>query len=254
MSERLRDWLRFDEALVPEVEEAYREFIRHSRPGVALCIAFAIAFVAAVSAGIVLTMHGRSQEQIAGPLFVVFGGLFYGIMLVAVVRSPLPVLGRMLAGAVNLPRAVLLAIGYALICVFIEIVIIATISAILSSHVAKTSSPSTTVDYFSGGVLAGLLMLVAGAPLAEEFLMQGWLQTRVARLGPFWAGVVTTIVFVLIHVPTSALDWTRGVALGTAAWFRATTRSMLACIVVHAANNTVFAMLLLAVRSATVHR
>lgn len=248
MSESLRDWLRFDASRVPQVEEAYREFIRCSRPGVAFCVAL---FLAAVAVGAALMLHGSSQLQITGPLLITFGSVFYGVLIVAVVRSPLPVLASVLAGAVSLPRALLLALGLAVLCALVEIAVIATIASVMLSRHVK--HPETNVDYFSGGVIAGLILLTLAAPLAEEFLMQGWLQTRVQRLGPFWAAVVTTIVFVLIHVPTSLLDWTRGVALGTAAWFRATTRSLLACIVVHAANNTIFAVLLLAAR-AVAHR
>lgn len=248
MNERLRTWLRFDADRVPEVEEAYRQFVYHSKPGIAFCIAFVLGVGTAIVVGVWLMSHGWTERRAIGPTFVTLGAIFYGILLFAIVRSPLPVLGRMLAGAVNAPRACLLALCLGAICVVIELVTLLALSAALS-HAPR----SRNVSLFSGGIAAGLLLGTVAAPFAEEFLMQGWLQTRLRRLGPFWAGAVTTVAFVLMHAPTSVFDLTRGVALGTAAWFRATTRSMLACIVVHAANNSLIAAVLLAGR-ASAHR
>lgn len=245
MSERLRAWLRFDAERVPEVEAAYREYLRHSKPGVAFCVAFVVAFVSAVAVAIALMNHGWSDPRTVGPILVTFSGVFYGLIVFAVARTPLPTLGRVLGGAVSVPRVCVLAIGLGALCVAIEV---GAILAIVSM-IHATQRASTTVDYFSGGVVAGVLLLVLAAPLAEEFIMQGWLQTRIARLGPFWAAVVTTIVFVLVHGPASVLDLARGVALGGAAWLRATTRSMLACILVHATNNALIAGILLAARA-----
>jgi membrane protease YdiL (CAAX protease family) len=243
MTQRLQRWLRFDAQRVPVVEEAYRDFVRHSKPGVAFFIALVIAIGAAVGLDVVLVARGWAHSRTMGPVVITFGTVFYGALFFAVVRSPLPVLRTMLAGAVSWPRASLLALGLGVACVVAELAIVSALVLALHLH-----SPSATIDYFSGGLIVGMLVLALGAPVVEEFLMQGWFQTRVQRLGPFWAGAVTTIVFVLIHLPTSFLDLARGVALGTAAWFRATTRSMLACIVVHATNNIAIAGLLLAAR------
>ncbi len=241
MTQRLQHWLRFDAQRVPAVEEAYRDFVRHSKPGVAFFVALVVAFAAAVGVGAILLVQGWAHARMTGPIFVTFSAVFYGMLIFAVVRSPLSVLRTMLAGAVSWPRASLLALGLGIACVLVELTTV--VALVMGLHLASRSS---AVDLFSGGVIAGMLGLALGAPIAEEFLMQGWLQTRAQRLGPFWAGAVTTIVFVLIHVPTSVLDVARGFALGTAAWFRATTRSLLACIVVHATNNAAIAALILA--------
>ncbi|MGH7736707.1 MAG: CPBP family intramembrane glutamic endopeptidase [Candidatus Tyrphobacter sp.] len=251
MSEGLRVWLRFDETRAAEAEEAYAEFIVHSKPGVALCFAVVLAFVGAIVCAVVFTFEGIPRGRIVGPIIAIFGSTFYGVLMLAVIRSPLPVLRRVLAGAVSVPRAIILAFGLGLLCVLAEGCILAILVALFESH--RVQSGSTGVDYFGGGVLWGVILLLLAAPVAEEFLMQGWLQTRLARLGPFGAGVATTILFVLMHAPTSILDWTRGVALGTAAWFRGATRSLLGAIVVHATNNAVLVGLLLLARETT-HR
>jgi membrane protease YdiL (CAAX protease family) len=247
MSERLRRWLRFDPLRLPDVDAAYQEFIRCSKPGVAFAIAVVVAFAAAVGVGVVLMLHGATQLRAMGPILVTFAGLFYGIVLFAVVRSPLPVLGRVLAGAVNVPRVCLLAAGLGALCVVIELTMLVFLARAV--HVSNHAGGSN--DFFSGGIVAGLILVVVAAPFVEEFLMQGWLQTRLQGLGPFWAAVVTTIVFVLIHIPMSVVDLVRGIGLGAAAWMRATTRSLLACIVVHATNNGLILAVLLAAGTKT---
>lgn len=250
MSERLRVWLRYDPERVPAVEAAYAEYLRCSKPGVAFAVALAVAFSSAVGVGVWAALHGSTQASMVAPLLVTFSIAFYGVLLFAVVRSPLPVLGRVLAGAVSVPRACVLAIALGFACVVVEL---AAIALLVSAGHGRTGR-GQTVDYFGGGVILGAVLLTMAAPVLEEFLMQGWLQTRLARLGPFWAAALTTLVFVLIHVPTSILDLARGVGLATAAWFRATTRSLLACVIVHATNNGLIALLLLAARTNPVHK
>ena len=92
----------------------------------------------------------------------------------------------------------------------------------------------------SSGVLAVLMLLGIGVlgPAAEELFFRGYLQTRlVARHGPFWGILITSLFFAIMHFDplhsTFALGF--GIYCGIIA-YRA--GSIWASFLAHAANNT----------------
>jgi len=232
----LLTWLRYDPNRVQMVEDAYDEFIARSRYGVAISLALAASMVAAII--VVAGNPGAPKAQLTGTLLVVITCTFYLGQLLALLAVPREVLATMLAGAIDLRRGLIFGfVSGGAIAIF-ELGIAAVLLAL---HVPS----ERTTELFSGSVLFGLFMILIAAPIAEEFMMQGWLQTRLRRYGPAKAGTLTTFAFVLMHVPTSSMAFVRTVVLGGVAVTRATTRSLGSAIAMHFANNLFFAILVL---------
>jgi membrane protease YdiL (CAAX protease family) len=235
----LLEWLRFDPERIPKVEAAYDDFIRRSRFGVFFACAFVLAFVAIV---IVYTMMpGTTVAQRTPAMFVVFGVIFYGGQSLALLLVPRETLKTMLVGAIDPIRGPVFGVACGVGFALLEL---AVVSALLALHVKYPKEP----DLFGGGVLFGLLVALILAPIVEEFQMQAWLQTRLRGWGGVWAGIGTTIAFVLMHFPRSPLDFVRTFVLGGVAVTRGTTRSMGASIAMHLGNNLIIVVLVLLAR------
>jgi membrane protease YdiL (CAAX protease family) len=89
-----------------------------------------------------------------------------------------------------------------------------------------------------GGALVLVTLIVAIAPLIEEFAFRGWMQRPLERrLGPARAIPVTTLVFALAHLQPGGIPirLAGGVALGYAVW---ATGSIWAGVALHVAWNT----------------
>jgi CAAX prenyl protease-like protein len=106
-------------------------------------------------------------------------------------------------------------------------------------------------------VIARFLRLVWVVPFAEEIFWRGFLMRYVQanerdfRLIPFgrhtWpAFAVTTFGFMLIHGPA---DWLGALGFGALMYFLAVrTRSLAACIAMHAVTNLLLGMYVMATR------
>lgn len=101
-------------------------------------------------------------------------------------------------------------------------------------------------DFMAGVFAAGgrnpwlHFAVVVGAPVNEEFLFRGLLFTGLAgtRLGPWWAAVVSSAVWTVIHLQYDWFDLTSLFLLGlilAAAWWR--TRSLWLCVLLHGLVN-----------------
>jgi len=87
-------------------------------------------------------------------------------------------------------------------------------------------------------LLVFALMVVIGAPIAEELAFRGLLWSGLAKRGfPVWVPIlVSTVAFALIHFEPKRMLvlLSIGLVLGVIRW---RTRSLSACIVAHAVNN-----------------
>jgi membrane protease YdiL (CAAX protease family) len=91
-----------------------------------------------------------------------------------------------------------------------------------------------------------LIVLGVGAPLMEELLFRGFLQSALAqRAGYLGAAIVTTALWTLLHAGYSAAGIIEVAAAGAVfAFFLWWTGSLWVCIAAHAAYNTALVLLL----------
>ncbi|MFA7541297.1 MAG: type II CAAX endopeptidase family protein [Lysobacterales bacterium] len=85
----------------------------------------------------------------------------------------------------------------------------------------------------------GAALAIFSAPIVEEFAFRAWFMTHASRaIGAVAALVVSTLAFIMIHLPDHAVEYLWfalvGIILGLL-WLR--TRSLLACITAHAMIN-----------------
>lgn len=243
-SNALAAWLRYDPVRAAEAEAAYTEFVRTSRFGVYIVISIATMFLAAFVFGFALSREGGHLGSTLSPgMLLAFMGIFYGVQALSLVWVPRRVLRAVLIGAVDLKRSIAFAVAAGLIVSVVEM--LAGMFLLNVVHVATPNVPNP----MAAGVLWGMFFLTVAAPFVEEFQMQAWLQTRARKLGPVAGGILTTIVFVLMHVPKSPSEFVRVLGLSVLAWYREFSKSLAACMVMHATTNfTAGMMLVLAMR------
>lgn len=241
----LLGWLQFDAERIPAVEEAYRTFLTRANWGVYFCAAIFFGILGA-AATLVVGRHAYPLHRLLAAT-VVWTVLFYGIQALALLRVPKDTLRTMLVGAVDWRRACLAAAGMGLASFAVEM---GAAAALLKMH----AKPGPNVDVFAGGVAFAILSYLVLAPVIEEFLMQGWLQSRLLRFGGKWAAVLTTVAFLLLHVPTTLFATVRALGLGCAAFLRGTTRSMAASITVHVVSNACVLLVVAVARTMEHHR
>jgi membrane protease YdiL (CAAX protease family) len=88
-----------------------------------------------------------------------------------------------------------------------------------------------------GGALVLILLIVAVAPLIEEFAFRGWVQRPLERrFGPLPAIALTALLFALAHLQPAGIPirLAGGAALGYVVW---ATRSIWSGVVLHVAWN-----------------
>jgi membrane protease YdiL (CAAX protease family) len=183
---------------------------------------------------------GLAPSAYAAQLVVLPSIPFYGIICFAALRVERNTLRNVLIGVVDPIRASLFAIVLGCCAVVVEMFLLVTLFAL------HARLPSKQVDPMSAGIAFGLFMLVVVAPVVEEFLVQGWVQTIARPFGPRAAGVVATLVFVVLHAPRTLFELVRAGGLGAAAWLRGWTRCLAACIIVHATMNGIFGLVMAA--------
>jgi membrane protease YdiL (CAAX protease family) len=225
----LMAWLRFDETRVPEVEAAYDAYIRATRPGVYGLVASLAGGVASWLVWSIVYPTSLLGSSIA---FVVSMLVLYGIFIYSISRCPFGVFVTVLKGCVDVRRACLFAsiVGAAISVLEMPLIYWLAVQG-PTRHVVSTP-PVYLVLFIQ---LGGLTL----APFGEEFFFQGWLQTRVRGAGQFWSAVITTVLFVLYHVPKRPSGFVRVFGLGFNAYLRAGSRSLGACIAAHLAYNAV---------------
>lgn len=239
----LMAWLRFDQRRVAEVEAAYDIYIRTCRPGIFAAVGLIGGIFIAIVAG---ALASESRISLFVPVVsVTYAIVLYIALAIPILRCPREARTTLLKGCTDAGRTCAFAVVGGLLIAIAEFT---TIGLLYISHVRL---PKNLPDPFAGGVIIGLIVGVVIAPISEEFLVQGWLQTRLRGVGRFWSGAIATVFFVAIHVPTNLYDLVRGGNLAFAAYVRSSTRSLGACILVHATNNAFLFAILLASRMLT---
>jgi len=228
----LERWLRFDPARVPEVEAAYDAFIRGSRPGVHVSVGIAASIVLCILVGVIFS--NVNNHAYLPAVVVTFEIVFYGSIALSVLFTPREIRRVLLGGCVDVARASVLAAAAALAIAVVEL------AAILLLQRAHVPFPGPKADILAGGWIPAFFFVNIAAPVCEEFLVQGWFQTRVRRLGVPGSVALSTLFFVLIHLPTNLYAFVRSGNLLFNAYLRGTTRSLGAAIVAHATNNLFF--------------
>ena len=237
----LAAWLRYDDSLVPAVEDAYGTYIRVGRPGVFALIGVFGGLIVALLTGAFVTAFAKPALMLP-TVMITFVLACYGTLVVPALRCPRESFIVLFKGCTDLKRTCILSASMAF---FISVLELSAIAALEASHVP---TPKHLPDVFIGGVVFGTFLTVVVAPIAEELLVQGWFQTRMRRLGGFWSAVVATLFFILIHFPTNPYDFVRGGNLAFAAALRSSTRSHAACMVAHAVNNAFFIAIVIAAK------
>ena len=100
--------------------------------------------------------------------------------------------------------------------------------------------PGATFQVTVGAVWSRALLV----PIVEEFLLRGWAQRSLERaLGATPAVVIVALTFAALHGAAAGFPWhilAAGLALGIVA---RVTRSIWACVLVHAGNNALALLL-----------
>jgi membrane protease YdiL (CAAX protease family) len=184
---------------------------------------------------------GRISELVAAPAFLIIGALVQslvgaGIALVAGALSPEPLPKRLALRRHGLGAASLAVASLGMLLVGSVVSELASALGIpLTGSIAELER---VVRALSPAALApAALVLGVVAPICEELLFRGYLQTRFCTRWGSWTGVLlASALFGVAH-----LDWLQGasafaggVFLG---WLTVRTGSIVPAIVAHAANN-----------------
>ncbi len=223
-------WLRYDPERIPEVEAAYDEFIVTSRYGlfVAVGIAAGIAVGVAVDA---VGGYSKAANLAALPAFLL---TLYAVLGISLARVPRATLATIVRGAIDPLRGLAFAVVLGIAMAAIVLVLVGSIE-FLGWESLKSGSSAITDS--RGMTLLMLFVAFLVAPIFEEFLIQGWLQTRLRFLGSFSAGMGATVAFGVLHGIASLSSFVRALSLAPYAIVRATTRSMGCAIAVHFTYN-----------------
>ena len=241
----LMAWLRFDASRVPEVEAAYENYIRVCQPGVFAALALPAGAVAAFLVAIVVYVFaaGAQTRQIAVVSATIAGTIvIYVLLVIPILYCPPETRKTILLGCADIRRTIIFALLGAFAIACLELVTLGLLGA------ARVPLPKSLPNLFFGGMLFGVVLATVIAPVGEELLVQGWFQTRMLRFGVAGSAIIATGFFVLLHLPRNPYDFVRGGNLAFSAYLRATTRSLLACIVAHACNNAFFIAIVLLTR------
>jgi membrane protease YdiL (CAAX protease family) len=131
----------------------------------------------------------------------------------------------------------------ALLAGMITTVMVVMFQRVPPSRAAVETMPIVQTFGQPGWPIAFLILLaVCIAPPTEEFVFRGGIFSALAgRLGPLWAGILTTAVFVAIHAPEKIhyplgfIDV--GMMAGCAAWLRVRAGSIRPGILLHVLYN-----------------
>jgi membrane protease YdiL (CAAX protease family) len=238
-SSRLREWLRYDESLEEAVDAAFEEFIATSK----IVPVFALSYVASFITDVLLYLsYGRHWRGHIELIFAVYYACMYVPAICCLLRVPSKTLRVVLRGAADPRRSAVYAVGVAAAAMIAEFA-----GAMLLQSVRMYAHERNILE---GGVIVAVLAAMISAPIVEESFFQGWLQTRLDRRGTKNPESVTTVLFLLFHLPRTVRSLLRGFGLFANAVVRKETRSLGAPIVAHFTNNFVAVGLLIIVEAA----
>ena len=179
-------------------------------------------------------------------IYWVFYVCLFTPSLIAVAFVPGATLAAVLRGAANPFRSIALGFGAGLLASLLQMIVIAVLNAM---HFY-----SRDASILSGGAAIALFFGVFAGPFVEESFFQGWMQTRFEReYGEKRAVNVTSVVFVLYHLPRSLIAYTRAIPLFSFGLLRRETRSLAAPIAAHVTCNAI-AVGLTMISTLAVHR
>ncbi len=164
------------------------------------------------------------------PMFIMYSGTFLMTIL------SLGFVGRAMRWYVPSPRPRLERIDPALI--LLAILIIMAIDVVSEPLVALF--PQTNLDALYDMMNGGLWAIITGvfaAPILEEFLFRGFIQTNLVRFtNPYIGIALSALIFGTIHlIPQQIITATlAGLVLGSIYYF---THSLATVIVIHLLNN-----------------
>jgi membrane protease YdiL (CAAX protease family) len=137
-------------------------------------------------------------------------------------------------------RAYVLAVLFALFIIVLVMVIV----HIAPPDLAKLQTMPSAKLFQSPGPSALLLVLLAVfiAPPVEEYVFRGGIFAALAgRVSPFWAGVITTLLFMAVHAPEKMYYLPGFIDVGlmaaAAAWLRVRFGSIRPGILLHVLYN-----------------
>lgn len=223
---------------------AYLRLFRQARPfrvwlmavgALVLLEAVAVAIIVGISVGVFHQRPPRSAVPFApgvwiGVTFVALCALTFVPPVVACWRVDPELRRTVLFGTLNRGEAVVLA-GCTSIVAFALLQLV---------HVAQHRFPVPPRTTPSAPAIVAVLALFVSmallfAPIVEELVMQGWLQTRLDRLVRPWpSAVLTTLIFAALHLATAPV---MVLPLGTFAILRLRTKSLGACMMAHLFYN-----------------
>jgi membrane protease YdiL (CAAX protease family) len=139
-----------------------------------------------------------------------------------------------------------LIVGLLLACAFVALA-----PLLLSNPDESTLGPLAKMAHTPGlQRIAWLVVAVLLAPPIEELLFRGVMYGGIRRSwGPTWAAVLTTGLFVSLHIGEMLAYWPALISITgmavAALWFRIKTRAIGPSIAVHLAYNSVLAVIFL---------
>jgi membrane protease YdiL (CAAX protease family) len=179
-------------------------------------------------------------------------GIFgWSILLTVIANATLALGGALLSPASNrlrwqrgvLTGGVTMLIGVVgLLCLSnLETALLELLGIPVPGSLAEMAQMIATAPPFTKVILC--LLSGVAAPLAEELLFRGYLQTRLVERWGRWPGIgITSVLFGLVHFSVwhSAFACVLGIYLG---WLTEVTGSIRAAVVAHMANNLVWVTL-----------
>ncbi|HWA84126.1 MAG TPA: type II CAAX endopeptidase family protein [Fimbriimonadaceae bacterium] len=205
---------------------------------------FAFLFVGIFGGAALVPLIGRDFVEI--PIYII-------IVAIVILLANSPVAGKMLSlktlGVTkeHLGEHILWGLGAAL--ANIPILVIVQLASQWIFRGLPAAEHPVTVELTDTNSLLLILQIgvvaAVAAPFLEEIMFRGTLFPALAAVlkSPFWAGVVSSLVFASIH-PTGIPAWPGLAAIGGMSCFLSyQTKSLVPSMVMHAANN--FAVLVL---------
>jgi membrane protease YdiL (CAAX protease family) len=230
-----------------EIGLAYRTLIRTGRIGVFFTLSFASMLLYGLGIGVYVVMHHLSFSELQSGTWTaattIAVTLFYAIMAIPLFLVPRSALRTVMQGNYASRRIAGLHGGMYGSALFVSMIwYMLDVNQVALAPTGSNISVVWSVLFFSPIV----------APICEELVFQGWLQTRLERFGRRTGLVCTTLLFLGFHFPTEPYAFLRSVVLLSNGYIRMRSRSLFAAIISHSTYN-VLIFLLLCVEHIAVH-
>jgi uncharacterized protein len=218
-------------------------------PGLLPAIGFIISYFALQGLCTVLIM-AATQESVTKPEPI---NIIFGLILSAAVQLGLMWLylrknGR--AGALGLHHFGRIALHKATGLAILLVIAAMAFNAAYTSYVipgikmqAEMGALLAGISHTPLNILAMFLAIAVAAPLVEELLFRGLLQTALAKYVPVWAAIiVSSLLFALVHGQPYAIPALMSLSIAFGYLYHR-TGSLRTNIILHMANN-IFALLI----------